>query len=163
VITPPSPRRRKLRLQRPDPPDDVTVVIRAMPADDEAAIEDIADSAASSAEIYVIDMAEDRELLYGVSVFSVRDEEETLSVLERFNTAARYLVVSVAVLRDAGFAVFATGTDPRHFDIQLVSSRPETNPAKVVDLTTAAHRLMQAAGPPRPNPVYAETEHPEAP
>ena len=62
----------------------------------------------------------------------------------------------VDALRQAGFAVFATGARADHFDVQLVGGRTDHDqPASSQEISDAARRLVEIAGPLRPNPFYA--------
>jgi hypothetical protein len=60
------------------------------------------------------------------------------------------------VIRGVGFDVLPTGTDADHFDVQLISGVAEAEvPRSGPDVRVAANRLLDAAGPIRPNPSYA--------
>src|SRR5881396_1729345 len=97
--TPPSPRRRKVRMvRRGEEPSDLIVVIRAAPATVAETIEDMVTAAEFSAETYVVERDDgSRELLYGVSVYARRPEAEA-DVLIRFSASPCYLEVSVGLL-----------------------------------------------------------------
>lgn len=85
---PPPPRGRKTRLVRPeDVPDDLVLVVRAMPADRLAAVEEMVDRARLFASVYVVEQFGRRHLLFGVSVFAHRPGIAVTDVLRRFPTA----------------------------------------------------------------------------
>ena len=150
----PGQRHRKHRMLRSgDVPGDLVVVIRATLATRAEAVADIAKDARVSADTYVVGQGDEVELLYGVSVFARRPGPR--DVLERFVEAPTYLEVTVGVVRAAGFSVLPTGANPDHFDVQLVSGRPESQPAPEHDVAAAAARLVRAAGDLLPNPFYA--------
>jgi hypothetical protein len=150
-----------VRTLRPgDLPGDQQVVLRATLGDITSTVLDIVDAALQSARTYVLEREGVRLLLFGVSVFAVRDDE-VLPVLSRFAMAPGFVRVVVGTLRDAGFEVLPTGTNPEHFDIQLVRGRGESDfdVGETVDLVTAAaEQLMAIAGPIEPNPAYADAE-----
>lgn len=140
-------------------PGDLVVVVRAAPATVGETVEDIVMAAELSAEAYVVARrGESRELLYGVSVYARRPEAE-VDVLIRFAASPSYLEVSVGLLTAAGFPVLPTGTDPDHFDVQLVPGHVEGDPAEEALVVTAASRLVARAGDLRPNPFYAGGGH----
>jgi len=156
---PPSPRRRKVRLVRAEVPDDALLVVRATGADPEASVRSIAEDAQVSGEVYVIDLLGTREVLYGVSVFAHREGIDVLEVLARFPGAPRYLETTAGTLRRSGFGVHATGSNPDHYDVQLLPGCGEEVPAPMhEDLLLAAQRLLDVAGESRPNPSYAGPE-----
>ncbi len=113
-----------------------------------------------SASVYVVEgRGGDRELLFGVSVFAHRPGIAAVDVLLRFPGALAYVEAPVGVIRAAGFAVLATGSDRDHFDVQLLSGIREGNQAPVESaVRKAAARLLDAAGELRPNPLYAGHE-----
>jgi len=145
--------RRKARLVRDEAPVDADVVlIRAVAAD---AVESIIDDASTSSRRYVIENEQGgREILYGVSVFALRPDRSAGELLARFDTAPMYLPISVGALLEGGFALVPTGSNPDHFDVQLLSARSEDAPASRSELAEAAARLVALAGPLRPNPAY---------
>lgn len=153
---PPS-RGRKHRVLRPaETPDDLLVVIRATPASRDAALSSIAADARLSSKVYCVAVADHRVVLYGVSVFAHRRGTELAEVLARFPGAPAYVQARVGVLRAAGFEVLPTGTNPEHFDVQLISHVEEgAREPDDIDLFAAAVRLLDAAGETRPNPAYA--------
>lgn len=158
MTVPPPPRGRKRRLIRSeDVPDDLLLMIRAMPADRSAGLDEIVDQAILSAGAYVIERAnERRELLFGVSVFAHREGQDVSDVLYRFPTAPMFVEVAVGVIRGCGFEVFPTGSDPDHFDVQLVSRVTDGEmPPTEDDVRATADLLLDAAGPMQPNPSYA--------
>lgn len=127
---PPSPRRRKVRLVREEVPDDTVLVVRATPGDREQAVRSIAEDAGLSGEIYVIELVDGyREVLHGVSVFARRPGVTVSEVLARFPVAPCYLETSSGRLRAAGFPVHPTGTNPDHYDVQLVTRSERDRPA----------------------------------
>lgn len=155
---PPSARGRKSRLVRAgEVPNDLLVVIRATPADREAAIDDMVEDADLSSRQYIVEVTpEDRELLYGVSVFARRPGVEVGTVIDRFTGAPAYMEVPVGMLRAAGFAVLPTGANVDHYDIQLVAGVHEDDPTPATgDLREAAARVLAAGSPLLPNPAYA--------
>lgn len=158
MTLPTGPRPRRTRLLRNEPPpDDLVLLLRATGGDIEGAIADIARDARDSASIYAVELGEgQREVLHGASVFALRSRRVIEEVLGAFAASPGYLAVSVGALRSAGFGVLPTGTNPDHFDIQLVAVTEGSDelPAEV-DLIAAAHRVVELAGPIRPNPAYA--------
>lgn len=117
----------------------------------------MAEDAELSGRQYVVEAVPgSREVLYGVSVFAHRSGVDITVVVDRFTGAPSYLEVGVGDLRAAGFAVHATGTNPDHFDIQLIAGVDESDPAvPTSDLRAAAGRALAICGPLRPNPSYA--------
>jgi hypothetical protein len=157
VTVPPAPRGRKRRLVRPeDVPDDLLLVIRAMPADRSAAVEEMVDRAQLSASVYVFEQSGKWHLLYGVSVFAHRPGRDATDVLRRFPRAPMFVEAPVGAVRAAGFEVVPTGTDGDHFDVQLIAGVAEPDaPPSEAEVRAAATRLLDAAGEWRPNPSYA--------
>lgn len=136
-------------------PGDLVVVVRAAPATVAEAVEDMVTAAEFSAETYVVERADaSRELLYGVSVYARRPEAEG-DVLSRFIASPGYFEVSVGLLTATGFPVLPTGTDPDHYDVQLVPGRLEPDPADSALVAWAVSRLVARAGDLHPNPFYA--------
>lgn len=158
MTVPTEPARRKRRLVRAgDAPDDLLLVIRAMPHDGVAALEEMVDLATLSAGRYVIERDDQRrELLYGVSVFAHREGQDLTEVLYRFPAAPMFVEAPVGMLRVSGFEVIPTGTEADHFDVQLIHgvSEAEEPPAED-DVRAAAARLLEAAGEMRANPSYS--------
>lgn len=154
--TPPSPRRRKLRMVRQgEEPGDLVVVVRAAPATVAETVEDMVTAAEFSAEAYVVERHDGRrELLYGISVYARRPDAGA-DLLRRFSASPCYFEVSVGLLTAAGFPVLPTGADPDHYDVQLVPGRLERDPADSALVTRAASRLVARAGDLQPNPFYA--------
>ncbi len=156
-MTAPPPRGRKTRLVRPeDVPDDLLLVIRAMPAQRSAAVEEMVDRAQLSASVYVVEQSGRRHLLYGASVFARRSGGDATDVLRRFPRAPMFVEAPVGTVRAAGFEVVPTGTDADHFDVQLIAgvAEPDVLPSEA-ELRAAATRLLDAAGELQPNPSYA--------
>jgi hypothetical protein len=154
-----SPRRRKLRLVRADAvPADLVLLVRAAPASVDEAVDDIARDALQSGRTYVVlDETGKREPLFGVSTFAHRPGVSVLSLLARFDDAPSYLEAQVGAMRSAGFTVLPTGTNPDHFDIQLLPGRADDNADEpVLAVRAAAARLVAVAGELRPNPIYHE-------
>lgn len=155
----PSPQHRKLRLVRAaDIPDDALVVLRAAPGDSGRTLRNLVDDAADSAATYVVLGANrEREILHGVSVFAQRSGVSVSDVLIRFPMSPFVLEMSVGDLRRAGFALWATGANPDHYDVQLVPGRVEgvNPPASAKELRGAAGRFMVVARSLTPNPRYA--------
>lgn len=136
-------------------PDDLVIVIRAAPSNRAEVVEDIATAAMLSAEAYVVERDDgSRELLYGVSVYARRQDADP-DVLARFSASPCFLEASVGLLRTAGFPVLPTGTDPDHFDVQLLSDYSEEDPADNERVWQAASKLAARAGDLWPNPLYA--------
>ena len=79
------------------------------------------------------------------------------AVLRRFTQAPRYVAITVGDLRAAGFDVIPTGTNPDHYDVQLIAGRIERESVEATDeeLRAAAAQFLWAAGPLTPNPAYA--------
>ncbi len=162
MTPPPSPRRRKVRMVRSvGPPDDATLVIRAVPGSIEDAVVDIAEDALESAAIYEVDgPGGARVALYGVSVFARPPGTSPVEVLRRFSSSAYYLEVSAGEVRAADLAMLATGVNPDHFDVLLVDGRRPDDPLlPLAELRAAAARLVAVCGDPRPNPAYAGGSH----
>ena len=158
MILPPSPRRRKKRLVRiGEVPADLLVVIRAMPADRVRGVEEMMHGAILSAGAYVVERQDGvRRLLYGVSVFAQREGQDLTDVLYRFPAAPMFVAAPVGVIRRCGFEVLPTGSDPDHFDVQLIAGVNEADaPASEDEVRAAVNRLVDAAGDVRPNPSYA--------
>jgi hypothetical protein len=153
----PAPRGRKRRFVRPeDVPDDLLLVIRAMPANRSAAVEEMVDRAQLSASVYVVEQAGKWHLLYGVSVFAHRPGRDATDALRRFPRAPMFVEAPVGAVRAAGFDVVPTGNDADHFDVQLIAGITEPDPPpSEAEVRAAATRLLDAAGEWRPNPSYA--------
>ena len=114
--------------------------------------------ATESGRTYVIDRVDGRrEILYGVSVYAQPRGQDVAEVLHRFSRAPCYVAVTVADLRPAGLEVIATGTNPDHFDVQLVTGRfdDDTEDDPEDELRGAAARFLWAASNPISNPAYA--------
>lgn len=144
-------------------PHDLVVVIRASPASQAGAAEDIAEAARLSSEVYVVEHESAfREVLYGVSVYAGRSGADP-DVLQRFGAAPAYLAAPVGRLRAAGFPVLSTGTHPDHFDFQLMAGQREGDPVTDEAIVAAAWRLVDVAGDLQANPFYvgAGDESPE--
>lgn len=132
AITPASRGRRKVRMLRDErPPDDLVVLVRAAPASVAETVADITEAALDSSARYVVGDEGSREILFGVSVFAVRDADVS-AVLGRFRAAPTYLAVAVGVLRAAEFPVLSTGTNPAHFDVQLLTGRADPDETSVL-------------------------------
>ena len=86
-------------------------------------------------------------MLYGVSVFALLPGRGVAGVLERFPNAPHYLALTVGQLRVAGFEVFPTGSNPEHFDVQLISGIPADGPYPPVD-DAAARSEVAGVDPP---------------
>jgi hypothetical protein len=159
VTVPPSHDRRKTRLLRDEPPpDDIVVMLRAAAADLARTLRNVALDAIESARTYVIQGPDGRrEILYGISVYAQRQGVKPADVLARFTHAPHYLASSVGAIRRAGFEVYATGTNPDHFDVQMLADRGEDGLSEPTDeeVRAAAAGFMWAVGPLIPNPAYA--------
>lgn len=157
MAMPPKARGRRSRLLRPgQTADDRLLVIRATPADVDGAVDEMVEDAALSARQYVIEATPGtREVLYGVSVFARRPGVDIGVVVERFTGAAAYLEVAVGALRAVGFEIHPTGTNPDHFDIQLIGGHHDSDPeVPAVDVRRAATRVLATGDPLHPNPAY---------
>lgn len=156
MAIPPSARGRKRRLVREgESPHDLVLVVRATPADRDAAIAAMAEDAGLSARQYMVETTPGaREVLYGVSVFARRPGVDVATVVDRFIGAATYVEVTVGALRAAGFEVYPTGSNVDHFDIQLIAGVGEGDLAvSPVEVRAAAGRAFAAAGPLKPKPA----------
>ena len=132
------------------------LVIRAMPDNRSAAVEEMVDRAQLSASVYVVEQSGKWHLLYGVSVFAHRPGRDATDVLRRFPRAPMFVEAPVGAVRAAGFEVVPTGSDADHFDVQLVDGVAELDaPPSEAEVRAAAIRLLDAAGEWRPNPSYA--------
>jgi hypothetical protein len=87
VSIPASTGRRKTRFVRDeDPRDDLIVVVRAAGFDVDGSVADMVRDARYSGESYALEgSGGDREVLFGVSVFSVERDTTVAKVLERFS------------------------------------------------------------------------------
>jgi len=110
----------------------------------------------------VISTSGERHVLYGVSVFAVQPGRTEAEVLERFGSSPSYLALRAGTLRSARFDLFATGTNPDHFDVQLMPGAADDAGPSIADqfLSAAASRLVALAGRLLPNPAYSGTEQP---
>lgn len=156
---PASPRRRKVRLVREESaPDDALMVLRAAAPDRPRTLRNAVLDATESGATYVVDRGGGRrEVLYGISVFACRAGREPEEILSAFPLSPHHLELTVGQIREAGFDVIATGTNPDHYDVQLVPGRfegdhPETT---AEELRGAVARLLWAAGDLKANPAYA--------
>jgi hypothetical protein len=141
-----------------DVADDALVVMRAASDIPELVLRAIIMDAADSGSVYVIERPDGkREVLYGVSFFAVRSEQRRDGVLARFSSAPACLETAAGELRLAGMELWATGTNPDHYDVQILPGRVEgrDDDASPDELLIAATRLLVAAGELRPNPSYA--------
>jgi hypothetical protein len=142
-------------LRDEPPPDDVTVLLRAGAATVAETLFDMMIDARFSAAVYDVERGAEREALFGISVFAQRAGSRVVDVLERFPSAPTYLITTVRVLRGLDFVVLATGSNPDHYDVQLVAGVDGASVERVTDeqIATAATRLVDAADN-RPNPAY---------
>lgn len=159
MSVPTSPRRRKARLVRDEPPpDDALVLLRAAAADRPRTLRNAVVDATESGAAYVV-VRDDgrREVLYGVSVFACRAGRDPAEVLSAFPLSPHHLELTVGQIREAGFDVIATGTNPHHHDVQLLPRRfeGEDPEATAEELRGAVARLLWAAGDLKANPAYA--------
>lgn len=162
MTPPPSPRRRKVRMLRPEgPPDDVTLLIRATPASVDEAIVDMAEDALESAAVYEVDRpGGERVALYGVSVFARPPGVPPVDVLRRFASSPYYLEASAGAVRSVGFDVLPTGASAAHFDVLLVDGcRPDEPLLSLAEVQAAAQRLVALCGEAQPNPAYPGGTH----
>ena len=147
-------------------PADTSVLVRAAAASVAATVEDMVVDAVASSGLYVVEDEVGRlEVLYGISVFARRPGIGVERVLRRFPDAPCYLESSVGRLRAAGFDVLATGTNPDHFDVQLIAGRsPDVSPLPRAEVESAARRLVAATSglignPGSAGPVDEEPEN----
>jgi hypothetical protein len=142
------------------PADDLTVLLRATPADRESAVAQIAHDALVSAETYVVPTAAGAQnALYGISVWARRAGTDMTKLLRRFRFAPVYVEISAATLRRQAFEILAAGADPDHYEVQLLPGRlMGSSLASVQELADAARRLLDAAGRSIVNPAYAGGE-----
>jgi hypothetical protein len=118
-------------------------------------VEEVVERALLSAAVYVVAQASERQLLYGVSVFAHRQDEDAVGILERLRAAPMFVEAPVGVIRAAGFEIIPTGQSPDHFDRQLIAGVTETErPRPEGEVRAAAIRLLDIAGEMRPNPFY---------
>lgn len=158
MAAPPSPARRKSRLLRDgDVLADDVIVVRAAPVDPRRAIRNIVDDAHDSGSTYVVAHDAGLEILHGISVFARRPGVRTAELMVRFRLSPSILEASAGALRGGGFELWATGTNPDHYDVQLVPGRIEAvDPqATVRELGAAAAGFLWVAGGLQPNPGYA--------
>lgn len=162
MTQPPSPGRRKLRMLRVgDLAEDSMLLIRAAPATVDETVLDIAETALDSADTYVVERPDGQQVpLYGVSVFGRSQGVAPADLLRRFAGSPFYLEASVREIRASGFTVLATGANPDHFDVLLVSDRGPTEPLlSLAEIEVAARRLLGVCGEMRVNPSYAGGSH----
>lgn len=153
------PRRRKLRSVRDEARvDDRVELVRAVPVGGQRALRTAALDAAESGRTYVIQGPSGvREVLYGLSVYAVRGPGGIAAVMERFRQAPMVAVVTAGALRRAGFDLIATGSNPDHYDVQLLPGwLEEVTEATDEELHVAVARFLDVAGPLHPNPAYAD-------
>ncbi len=82
-------------------------------------------------------------------------------MLRRFPRSPSFLRVTAGAIRHAGFDLLPTGSNPHHYDVQLLPGRVEgVDPEAGRDeLRGAVLRLLLAAGEFHPNPAYAGEVH----
>jgi hypothetical protein len=82
-------------------------------------------------------------------------------VLRLFPRSPSFFRVSVGAIRSAGFEVLPTGSNPDHYDVQLLPGRIEgVDPeGGREELRGAVLRLLLAAGELYLNPAYAGGGH----
>lgn len=152
-------KRRKSRLLRDErPAPDALVVLRAAAADRERTIRNAVEDAVDSGATYVVIRPDgSREVLYGSSVFAQREGVAVKEVLRLFPRSPSFLGLSVGAIRTAGFEVLPSGSNPDHYDVQLLPGRIEgVDPeGGREELRGAVLRLLLAAGELHPNPAYA--------
>jgi hypothetical protein len=141
-----------------DVPTDGLVVIRAVPSDQHRLLRNIVDDAQDSAETYVVLRPDgQREILYGISVFALRPGQRASETMTRFRTSSHLLQATVGTVREAGFELWPTGSNPDHYDLQLLPGRIEgvSKEAGTEEIRAVAARLLWATDDPEPNPGYA--------
>ena len=158
-----SGKRRKSRLLRDErPAPDAVVVIRAAAADRDRTIRNAVEDAVDSGATYVVIQPDgSRVVLYGISVFAQREGVAAEEVLRLFPRSPSFLGLSVGAIRTAGFEVLPTGSNPNHYDVQLLPGRIESVDPEGgrEELRGAVLRLLLAAGELHPNPTYAGEGH----
>jgi hypothetical protein len=135
-------------MLRDQAPDDTTLLVRAVRGNPDRAVASIVADAHLSAEVYEIETADGvREALYGISVFAPTDELTLVEILERFPSADTYFETTAGALRGSGLPVYATGSNPVHYDVQLLPGVAD-GPGEQVDtlLYDAARRIVQICG-----------------
>lgn len=146
-------------LRSATPPDDATLLIRAVLASAEDTVMDIARAAADAAEVYDVELVGERVALYGVSVFARSPAVGLTDLLQRFAGAPYFLEATVGELQAVGLRVLPTGANPAHFEVLLVDRSPGMRSLSAPDLEPAARRLVDLCGDPHPNPFYAGDDH----
>lgn len=133
------------------------LVLRATPSDRDGAVAEMVEDAELSARQYVVEAEPgSREVLYGVSAFAHPSAGGIRVVMDRFAGAPAYVEITIGVVRAAGFQVYPTGTNPDHFDIQLIGGAGEDDPpASTASIREAANRVLAVGSPLRPNPSYS--------
>lgn len=158
----PSPGRRKLRMLRPGKLlADTLLLIRAVPASQDEAVLDIAETALDSADTYEVERPDGRRVvLYGTSVFGRVPGVAPEDLLRRFAGSPSYLEATVREVRSSGFDVVPTGANPDHFDLLLIDGRsPDLPRLSLAEVELAARRLVEVCGELHPNPSYAGGGH----
>lgn len=129
------------RLRSDDLPPDTLVLLRGGPDE----LEEMIESAADAGERYTLD----GEPFYGLSVIAVLtdDTEDDLLAESPLRRHSQYHRMTAGALYAAGFRVWATFRNPRHYDVQLAAP-------------TAAEvrRFLAVSGPLRDNPRYVPNE-----
>lgn len=153
------PRRNRM-LRGEQPPDDLVLVIRAAEFTEMATVDTMVDDALVSADSYVVVTNGQTEILFGISVFARPADPMAPQPMERFSRAPTFLEVPVGVIREAGFAVYPTGINPQHFDVQLVNGMDQKIALESCGaiVKQAAETLVRLAGPLRLNPFYDEAD-----
>jgi hypothetical protein len=158
-VTSAGAKRRKARTLREEAVvDDAVVVLRAAAAGRPRTIRNAVEDAVDSGATYVVVRSDGRrEMLFGISVFAQREGREVADVLRLFPHSPSFLRLTIGDIRRAGFEVLPTGSNPDHYDVQLISGRVEgvDVDAGREELRSAAARLLLAAGDLEPNPAYA--------
>lgn len=134
------------------------VVLRAAAADRPRTLRNAVEDAVDSGATYVVVRSDGtREILYGISMFAQRGEAEVRDVLRLFPRSPLFFGLTVGEIRRAGFDVLPTGSNPDHYDVQLIAGRVEGGAAEAgrEELRGAVARLLLAAGDLKPNPAYA--------
>jgi hypothetical protein len=166
-VTSASEKRRKARTLRDETVvDDTAVVLRAAAADRPRTLRNAVEDAVDSGATYVIVRSDGRrEMLYGISVFAQREGTEVADVLRLFPHSPSFLGLTIGEIRRAGFEVLPTGSNPDHYDVQLIAGRIEgiDEDAGREEVRSAVARLLLAAGDLKANPAYAggTSDHPE--
>lgn len=144
-MSPVRPRRQELRgtprLRSDELPPDTLILLRGAPNE----VDEMIESAADSGERYALD----GQPFYGLSVIAVLtdDSEDDLLAAAPMRRHPQYHRMTAGALRAAGFPVWATFRNPRHYDVQLAAAS-----------AAEVRRCLAVFGPIRDNPQYVPEE-----